>query len=1218
MPPTRHRHQRHGMERVETRKARAFEDDGARETVHGWMGRPVELRHDKARDASASDATTVGTHRAQVLGDSTTTEAWKRAHPIARQLCEMDGRARSWRKKLEALRESLKDNLHRKATDPSHPPGMVQGQADEDDRTLRTTTEPDPNRIEAICRGEEEDLEAMACANLYLSWMARGRVPCEDADGHYRPNHHARISKELFVMVEGVEARARARARARMPSTGREAHPTHDAGLEGALARRVSARLPAFDARFTHAEPLTRIRDIAHGKGADGRCDRVRKEIKHTIQNKLHRACGPEDLVASAKMLSKLTAEDADYPQAFVDEFRTFYRELKDFFGASGLRDVLDALGPVLDEEGIRRLDSLREALEHSVHERGKDGPSPDGDGGTDPAPEEGERQPDASGFVHALDVARLSLELRRHVLDAISDRAPVLEDEEADAKGTSCTTRYAMRMADARLEELAFVKLSAVASFLEAARERLLDGTDPSNDGGGNDETDALETPGWSDLVCLEIQALMVGMDHAALMPHLTVPGRSIRQGCASMLREVPGWGRDDTREALMERCDRALGASTPSRIVDGSVAPPRLPPALRAKALFQRARSLSTRHADQLEKVLVPRAESLAVGLKNADSAALLAEAARVHETEVRSDACFAVARLGDEGLATLRALGRVRAGSRHADEPWDAVVVGRSSGRLCVSVTPNGASDVRGRGDSGADGSGGTDRSSSEEGGPPDATPDPRARDGTGGSHGQVLLLGRATGDEDVGADVRGILLRHPIPHLSHLALRARQQGVPMAAADDPQTWDELAALPIGTHVTLSVQGDGEVSLRETSETSNDPDGSPEGPIEAARERSTDAGSSTEAAVDGDIGDVPTDLRVRPMEKETDPVAVHRLAGAKAGHCFTLQRLSRGNGDAGSRIVFRVPRSFFLPQGSMELLLTETERSVAFGELLGSLESARDRSVREGRTLEEGTELGASAARIRAFVSENALLPEATLEPLVEAFGEGTALMVRSSASDEDLPGASAAGLYDSLPALVGRGREAPSPGPRSSTGDLASAVATVWSSLYSERAVRNRLRTGDARRPVRMGVLFQELVRPKVCFVMMTMDPLRDDPNAAYVELARGHGEVLASGAFPGVPVRLRLSKTPGTADYTVLSLDAYNVRLAVQDDGRLQERWAQEDATGNEEWADILEDAVPKLREVCLSLEREFQGPQDVEGCLTEDGEVVVFQTRAQP
>eukprot|EP00894_Picocystis_sp_ML_P000448 jgi/Pico_ML_1/50965/g2079.t1 len=217
------------MERVETRKARAFEDDGARETVHGWMGRPVELRHDKARDASASDATT--------------------------------------------------------------------GQADEDDRTLRTTTEPDPNRIEAICRGEEEDLEAMACANLYLSWMAR----------------------------DGEEA------------------PDPRRGPGGALARRVSARLPAFDARFTHAEPRPGSETSPTARGRkDAAIGWVRKEIKHTIQNKLHRACGPEDLVASAKMLSKLTAEDADYPQRVVDEFRTF-TATEGFLRGLRLRDVLDA-----------------------------------------------------------------------------------------------------------------------------------------------------------------------------------------------------------------------------------------------------------------------------------------------------------------------------------------------------------------------------------------------------------------------------------------------------------------------------------------------------------------------------------------------------------------------------------------------------------------------------------------------------------------------------------------------------------------------------------------------------------------------------------------------------------------------------------------------------------------------------------------------------------
>ena len=71
-----------------------------------------------------------------------------------------------------------------------------------------------------------------------------------------------------------------------------------------AAIRRLHPRLPAFTAEFTQSVPLTRIRDIAHGKGDEhGKCREVRQEIKHTIQNKLHRCAGPEDLVASEKML---------------------------------------------------------------------------------------------------------------------------------------------------------------------------------------------------------------------------------------------------------------------------------------------------------------------------------------------------------------------------------------------------------------------------------------------------------------------------------------------------------------------------------------------------------------------------------------------------------------------------------------------------------------------------------------------------------------------------------------------------------------------------------------------------------------------------------------------------------------------------------------------------------------------------------------------------
>lgn len=57
-------------------------------------------------------------------------------------------------------------------------------------------------------------------------------------------------------------------------------------------------------------------------------------QIKHTIQNKLHRNAGPEDLVATEAMLAKITKNPGEYSEAFVEQFKIFHRELKDFFNA--------------------------------------------------------------------------------------------------------------------------------------------------------------------------------------------------------------------------------------------------------------------------------------------------------------------------------------------------------------------------------------------------------------------------------------------------------------------------------------------------------------------------------------------------------------------------------------------------------------------------------------------------------------------------------------------------------------------------------------------------------------------------------------------------------------------------------------------------------------------------------------------------------------------
>lgn len=73
------------------------------------------------------------------------------------------------------------------------------------------------------------------------------------------------------------------------------------------------------------------------------------QEIKHTIQNKLHRNAGPEDLVATERMIERLEAEGG-YNDAFMHEFRVFRAELRDFFNASSFTDMLDALRPSLDD----------------------------------------------------------------------------------------------------------------------------------------------------------------------------------------------------------------------------------------------------------------------------------------------------------------------------------------------------------------------------------------------------------------------------------------------------------------------------------------------------------------------------------------------------------------------------------------------------------------------------------------------------------------------------------------------------------------------------------------------------------------------------------------------------------------------------------------------------------------------------------------------------
>jgi phosphoglucan,water dikinase len=76
--------------------------------------------------------------------------------------------------------------------------------------------------------------------------------------------------------------------------------------------------------------------------------------------------------------------------------------------------------------------------------------------------------------------------------------------------------------------------------------------------------------------------------------------------------------------------------------------------------------------------------------------------------------------------------------------------------------------------------------------------------------------------ASGDEEVaaaGRHVRGVVLARDLPHLSHLAIRARQEKVPLAATEDPATLAAARTL-VGQQVTLTITAGG-VTLQRATE-------------------------------------------------------------------------------------------------------------------------------------------------------------------------------------------------------------------------------------------------------------------------------------------------------------------------------------------------------------------------------------------------------------
>ena len=191
---------------------------------------------------------------------------------------------------------------------------------------------------ELINQNESND-EIISLIATYLYFVNSGQIKCSEDGTHFRPNHSAKhafnIFKKLYKKIF-------------------ENSQKINENSFGIVARSILRNLPSFNEQFMVQVPLTRIRDIAHRSDIP---HDLKQEIKHKLQNKLHRNASPDDLIVCEYFINKI--KDENYSDDFKNEFNIFYDELKEFFNSSGLEKILEKFKEISEENASNTQDII-------------------------------------------------------------------------------------------------------------------------------------------------------------------------------------------------------------------------------------------------------------------------------------------------------------------------------------------------------------------------------------------------------------------------------------------------------------------------------------------------------------------------------------------------------------------------------------------------------------------------------------------------------------------------------------------------------------------------------------------------------------------------------------------------------------------------------------------------------------------------------------------
>ena len=224
------------------------------------------------------------------------------------------------------------------------------------------------------------------------------------------------------------------------------------------------------------------------------------------------------------------------------------------------------------------------------------------------------------------------------------------------------------------------------------------------------------------------------------------------------------------------------------------------------------------------------------------------------------------------------------------------------------------------------------------------------------------------------------------------------------------------------------------------------------------------------------------------------------------------------------------------------------------------------------------------------IRDLITQSAI-PDAIEQQITEAYLELSreleqpelAVAVRSSATAEDLPGASFAGQQDSYLNIRG-------------VPSVLEHSRLCWASLWSHPAVTYRHEQGFEHDKVFLCIAVQAMIDADVAGILFTANPVNSDRDEVMVNASWGLGEAVVSGMVTPDTITVRRSEAK-ILDYAIGSKE---MAIHYADSGGILEVDTTEEQRSRQALSD---QQVLELAEIGGTIEQHYGSPQDIEWAL---------------